>query len=1300
MGVTGLWKVVEPTARPTKLETLHRKRLAVDASIWIYQFLKAVRDKEGNALRNSHVVGFFRRICKLLYFGIKPVFVFDGGAPVLKRETIRKRARRREGRREDAVRTAGKLLAVQVARAAEEEAARQKRERERPVEDEVLPEDQELVYVDEIGMDKKERQAGRSFKKKDQYHLPELEVSLAEMGAPNDPRVMSQAELEEYAMQFHNGEDINLYDFSKIDFDSPFFQSLPPGDKYNILNAARLRSRLRMGYSKEQLDGMFPDRMAFSRFQIERVKERNELTQRLMHVSGMNEGEWDMGGRIAGERGKEYVLVRNDGVEGGWALGVVSNKKGRKKEDAIDLEEDGNETKEETPSEEDEEFEDVAIEGVNRIPQSWKKKRHEAREVDYDISYEEATERIAKKRKAVYDARRRAAEQSAEPATHQDKAQLAAQSATAASDAKTEEGTMFVDQGDDSDEDAVFENVEVRLPTDEEEDDLQKAIAMSLEKPEDEGGFIIDEPEEKALGDEDDNAFDLQAALAEARESKYVSKTNVRKRSPPPKQAKTNFSGPLPFESLNLGQSLLGKKKLKKVEESISGGFDRDAGDAAFKKPNVQPTPDWFNAAPTTDDMQLTEPDKSYDSDDHVTYGSEDKNRREILHKQATKEVINLEDDYDEKPSQHPSPDVYVGDQEDWEMSNDDEEKKRRQEEADRATLEAEEIAEARRKALEEEREKRYVLARQIAAENEEPTMNELAEEVQAKPPPPSKVPDFQPMLKDAEENVLLEVAEEVEWSESDHEDPPEAPAVVPLDTAGTTGQADEDDDLFEDVEVPTSPPRPIFRKATPPPRAQEPPEIDESMFIDDDENEPGQDQNNQVPAPQEEDFLADDSDDELMRQLAIEAEEHDRFASSLNNNNTPKDPDTARHDYEAELKQLRNQQKKDRRDADEVTQTMIAECQALLRLFGLPYITAPMEAEAQCAELVHLGLVDGIVTDDSDIFLFGGTRIYKNMFNAAKFVECYLASDLEKEYALNRRKLIRFAHLLGSDYTEGIPGIGPVTALEIISDFTDLTSFKEWTLKIQLGAQTPSALADQLTTPFRRKFKKTVQKKLFLPTNFPDLRVDQAYLEPEVDSNPEGFQWGVPDLDKLRSFLMATIGWSQERTDEILVPVVRDMNKREAEGVQSNITRFFAGGIGVGGRGINGANERTETSRAVGEEVAEGTAPRNRTGKESGRMKNAYKRLRSEAGKKKNDGLDEIDADYETVKDQNGSEDVTNNHDATNLAEKTYRADNGDSDDENFSSAGEHRKTKRAKKTAPRATTGTRQRHSKKAKI
>ena len=64
------------------------KALAIDSSIWIYQFQATMRDKDGRALFNAHVLGFLRRICKLLFYGIKPVFVFDGGAPALKRMTI------------------------------------------------------------------------------------------------------------------------------------------------------------------------------------------------------------------------------------------------------------------------------------------------------------------------------------------------------------------------------------------------------------------------------------------------------------------------------------------------------------------------------------------------------------------------------------------------------------------------------------------------------------------------------------------------------------------------------------------------------------------------------------------------------------------------------------------------------------------------------------------------------------------------------------------------------------------------------------------------------------------------------------------------------------------------------------------------------------------------------------------------------------------------------------------------------------------------------------------------------------
>lgn len=1099
MGVTGLWSVVQPCARPVKLETLNRKRLAVDASIWIYQFLKAVRDKEGNALRNAHVVGFFRRICKLLYYGIKPVFVFDGGAPVLKRQTIAARRKRREGRREDAVRTAGKLLAIQIQRLAEEEKKKRKAPEQHAEPEEEISE--KPSYVDEIFMTEKEKRQNRKFRKKDAYHLPDLDVSLDQMGAPDDPRIMSQEELEEYARQFYSGEDISVYDFSKIDFDSPFFRSLPVTDQYNILHAARVRSRLRMGYSKEQLDAMFPDRMAFSKFQIERVRERNDLTQRLMTLNGMNgvDGLSATGQRIAGERGKEYVLVKDPDVEGGWALGVVGNKAAGQRDQPIDVDDYGQKDaahwKDRDSEEEDGDgFEDVPIEGLNRLP---KIPHHQTGEV------QETKIRPAEPEEAEHD--RFAGKEGDDALFIQD---------TLAQNAETND---------------LFEEA------DEEDEDLRRAIALSLENPSDSDESThkrepqdaprVDSMQREFTSDsEDENDIDFSAALKQSKRTMPAEKPV----SMAPDIKQYAFEGPLPFEPLKVTRGGKAENKEVKPIAETAGGFVRedDANEAKEtaekKEKKAVSIPPWFAGEPSTKANFLDEEDveaplrpRDNTSTTHIFMGA--RKSPEVIDVDKlpdTKTVIDLDKDDDkveveDSPSRSPPP---MKDSEAMQMQSRSPTPKG----AD---------------AVENERE----LLRNQASDDEEPYDWEPSDD---EGKTAAQASGKQAVGVSSQKSVVSPGAEDVGISNAAEAQPSNA-NITANDATNAT------------------------------------------LFIEEDDNAPV---DNDVE-------YSDPEDEELMAQLAAEAEEHARFASMLNNNATAENA----VDFEQELKQLRNQQRRDRRDADEVSQIMVTECQQLLRLFGVPYITAPMEAEAQCAKLVSLGLVDGIITDDSDIFLFGGTRVYKNMFNQDKYVECFLTSDMEKEYALDRKKLIQFAHLLGSDYTEGIPGVGPVTALEIVTEFRDLVEFRDWWTQIQMGVDIPN----DPHSAFRKKFKKRASK-LFLPPNFPDPRVDAAYLEPEVDSDPSEFQWGVPDLDGLRSFLMSTIGWSQERTDQVLLPVIRDMNQREREGTQSNITRFISGGQGAGA-----------------------FAPRVRSQGKS-RMEKAFSRLRAEAESRKRGADDE----------------------------------------------------------------------------
>jgi len=118
------------------------------------------------------------------------------------------------------------------------------------------------------------------------------------------------------------------------------------------------------------------------------------------------------------------------------------------------------------------------------------------------------------------------------------------------------------------------------------------------------------------------------------------------------------------------------------------------------------------------------------------------------------------------------------------------------------------------------------------------------------------------------------------------------------------------------------------------------------------------------------------------------------------------------------------------------------------------------MEAEAQCATLAALDLVDGIITDDSDVFLFGGKQCFKNLFNDYKYAECYVLSDFDRELCLTQDRLVSLAFLLGSDYTAGIVGVGYVTAMEILAEFPGdgddgLIDFRNWWLKVQTGKDT-----------------------------------------------------------------------------------------------------------------------------------------------------------------------------------------------------------------------------------------------------
>jgi len=133
---------------------------------------------------------------------------------------------------------------------------------------------------------------------------------------------------------------------------------------------------------------------------------------------------------------------------------------------------------------------------------------------------------------------------------------------------------------------------------------------------------------------------------------------------------------------------------------------------------------------------------------------------------------------------------------------------------------------------------------------------------------------------------------------------------------------------------------------------------------------------------------------------------------------------------------------------ASRLTKVMIEDAKKLLRILGIPFVQAPSEAEAQAAFMVKRGDVWAASSKDYDTLLFGATRllrfltIYGKEYLPSKGTarplkpELIELSSLLSHHGITRRQLVDLAILIGTDFNEGIKGVGPKTALKLIKKF------------------------------------------------------------------------------------------------------------------------------------------------------------------------------------------------------------------------------------------------------------------------
>jgi exonuclease-1 len=106
-----------------------------------------------------------------------------------------------------------------------------------------------------------------------------------------------------------------------------------------------------------------------------------------------------------------------------------------------------------------------------------------------------------------------------------------------------------------------------------------------------------------------------------------------------------------------------------------------------------------------------------------------------------------------------------------------------------------------------------------------------------------------------------------------------------------------------------------------------------------------------------------------------------------------------------------------------------------------VPYVVAPYEADAQMAYLERIGLVDGIITEDSDLLVFGCRKVYYKLDTVSATMTSISRSDFASvtDVSLVGWSDVEFramAILSGCDYLPSIPGIGLKTAWTLMRKY------------------------------------------------------------------------------------------------------------------------------------------------------------------------------------------------------------------------------------------------------------------------
>jgi len=207
------------------------------------------------------------------------------------------------------------------------------------------------------------------------------------------------------------------------------------------------------------------------------------------------------------------------------------------------------------------------------------------------------------------------------------------------------------------------------------------------------------------------------------------------------------------------------------------------------------------------------------------------------------------------------------------------------------------------------------------------------------------------------------------------------------------------------------------------------------------------------------------------------------------------------------------------------VTGSVLDDSKHLLTLMGIPWLEALEDAEAQASYMAAKGDVWAVGSKDYDCLLYGAPILARYLTLTGRewlpaqrrsrplIPELIRLSEKLALLGITREQLVDLAILVGTDFNQGVKGIGPKKALKIVRDYGSIEKM-------------PEEMRSKLTEDLNN--------------------VRQVFLKPRV-LEKYLLKRSPPDRDGLIKFLSEERGFNKERVERLTERLTRRSEKTDA---------------------------------------------------------------------------------------------------------------------------------------------------------